>query len=128
MKSGLFIANNGTFGDEFLVSFCLTKEEVSKKLKKEKGVVKGISEWVLTCPETSNRDKGFVYNHDEKNLCWLSLPHWDGSWDQHEVLLHECVHLMQFYKQRKMISCSETEAYLVEYLFRQIRQRLPQKK
>lgn len=124
-KSNVFVITAGFFTDEILVSYNLTKEEVSKRLKK--GIVKGIKEWILTCPEKANHDKGFVYTSDEKSLCWISLPCWDGSWNQYECLLHECVHLMQFYKKRKLIECEETEAYMVEYFFRTLRNKLPQK-
>lgn len=126
MKKGMFIQNNGIFNDQILVTFNMTTDQVSEALKKEKNVVKGIHEWILGVKKHERvHDKGFVYSDREKSLCWLSLLKWDASWQSYECLLHECVHLMQFYKEGKGFDDDETEAYLVEFLFREIRNKLP---
>lgn len=126
-KRGIFIQDNGMFGDEILVSFGMTTDEVSKALRKRKDVIKGIADWILEVKkEERKNDNGWIYVNDDKCLCWLSLPKWDSTWKAHEVLLHECVHLMQFCKRRKQFNDDETEAYLVEYLFKSIRKKLPQ--
>lgn len=125
-KTGIFIQDNGIFGDEILVSYGMATDEVSKVLKKRKDVIKGVADWILEVKKKERKnDNGWIYTNDDKSLCWLSLPKWDSTWKAYEVLLHECVHLMQFYKRRKQFEDDETEAYLVEYLFKSLRCRLP---
>jgi hypothetical protein len=130
MKKGLFVFETGIFNDEIIVAYNLTPEGVLKEIKKQvkrkmliKDCIPFAENTVKNYREVDPPNKAFVYEERARQI--LVINKWEDNWEKYETLLHEVVHLVQNIKARKQFNDAETEAYLVEHLFRTIRRRLP---
>lgn len=132
MKKFWYIQDWGTYTCQTPVFVGYTPKEMLKVMKKQnwnKEVVKKFEGECEELTEYAEGKNGFVWSYEGWTL--LSFPHWKGTWDDIETLVHECFHLVvaQLAKSKAFVRSTddieeEGMAYQLEYLFRNIRIRL----
>lgn len=129
-KNLMFVQTCGTYTDEILVIVGeFKKTEVFKYLKKVKAKV-DYSKWVLNDYDEwlrviKEEAKGLFCFNDKVSGTVLMLRKPEDTWEYWEVIMHEVHHIVQkLSKKNKMFEEAEAQAYLFEYLFRQLRRKI----
>ena len=123
----IFVQEYGTYTNEVLVAAGAAKEQVLSFLKRIKAK-KDYIEWLRTDEkiwQLGKEKKGlFAWNDNVEGTLLLLRPHED-AWEYAETLIHELHHLVQVFSKKAMMENEmEAQAYLQEFLFRSIRQKL----
>ena len=132
-KPKIFVQECGSYSNQILVLCGASKMETFKFLKKMKAEV-GFSKWVLEDysewnQTISDRNDGmFCYNTKIKNsgtVLVIKPIQGDGDWHYWETLMHEIHHIVFYLSTQKSFKDeTENQAYLFDYLFRNIRRKL----
>jgi hypothetical protein len=133
-KKYWYLQDWGTYNNQTPVFVGYTIKEITAIIKKQGWNKEVTKKW---CDESEELEKfmegknGSVWSYEGWSLMYL--PHWHGTWDEMETLVHECFHLVieQLGKQKAFINGERVEeegmAYQQEYLFRSIRRKLASK-
>jgi hypothetical protein len=105
----------------FLVSIGYTKDEVRKILTKKKKPQELIDASLKEWPEA----RAFVTDDNGCPLILAFCEEFEDSWETYELLIHEITHVVQGVREwmNGGRTESEFEAYLMQYLFSQIRRK-----
>ena len=129
IKKLIFVQDCAQYKCEFVVSLGYTYEEIIKYAKKEKFekfFLENMAHAKENYWESVYGKKSFVCIDEEKShpFCMI-LKEFKDEWEFYEILMHECLHIVQaIVKSCQMHKEDESEAYLLEYLFRSIRRKL----
>lgn len=94
------------------------------KKNSPKEFIKACEEIVLDegVNEAAKNANAFACQHKESGYQVLFLKTYRDDWDYWETLLHECVHLTQFFEEERCMSGErEALAYYTQWLFKTIR-------
>ncbi len=128
----IFIQDWGTYSNETLVAVGETRENIFKWMKKN-GIRQELIDQLeedLEDNETMHRDcDGLVSSKDGRTFLWLK-QYRKNNHDDADCLMHECLHLIQFvlFDEKGMADEKEGPAYQLEYLVRNIRNKILSKK
>lgn len=128
-KPKIFTQGMGTYADQLLVICGASKKEVFSFLKKGKASVK-FSEWVLNDfshweESIKNRVKGLFCFNDEIQGAVLFIGPVDDDWGYWQILMHEIHHVVfKISHQKAFVDEIEAQAYLFEFLFKEIRRKM----
>lgn len=128
----IFIQDMGIFTNEILVCVGVNQKEMLGFAKNKKNKLgKEAIKWL-------ERDSGKLFKLLDENSgvsAWndgkfiLVLKEWKYDWDWLSVLLHEVHHIVEQMAEYKMFEKEkECKAYLMEYLFKNIRKKLEETK
>lgn len=133
-----FVQDLGCFPDEFIVSVGLTPKEFVQHVKRSKDIKKVIRDDIDDL--THHLDDGldydasvshFVHESSKGNvtLTVLFIEEWDRTKQSTAILIHELMHIIQFFllEGRKMSKEREGPAYAMEYLYLEIMRELDKK-
>lgn len=128
-KKFIFVQDSGHLGSSFVVCSGYDKKEVLKFIKK-----KFVKEYYEKAKELidgyydSDETKHYVaevYHSDNKPYILRFKRKVEDSWETWETLIHEITHVVDFYSTRGGFENEpENRAYLMEYLFREIRRKI----
>ena len=126
-KKQIFIQDCGIFRHEFVVATGYTVDEISEWAKKQK--IKGEYLDFLKGIETDAIQSGILtgqLNYDNKlQRMALVTKEFVNEWEYWEIILHEITHATQQITLWNFLQGEhECQAYLTEYLFRNIRRKL----
>jgi len=129
-KPIIFVQDYGTYSNELLVLVGVTdKRQIYKFLKKKRANME-FSKWVLEDfdhwkSKLVHEFFGLVCTKENMNGSVLVLRTFEDTWTYWENLIHETHHIVQdLAKKKMMFEEAEAQAYLQEYLFRNIRRKL----
>lgn len=133
MRPFIFIQSVEIFKRDIVVCVGATKEQTMAYLKKIKGIKKDVIksfegvEKELFDEVINNSALGIAVEED--NMLLLILKPYQNCWEYWDTLLHETNHIVRFLQTKITLDRLdyETEAYLHEFLFREIREKLIQK-
>lgn len=127
-KKNIFIQDCGIFQNEILIITGSTEEEMIDFIKKEKinkTAIVWIKENVNFEDIRNGTNVGGLYYCESSGFMVMVTGEYEDTWDYWETILHEVVHVVQNIRKVKGINGEdESEAYLTEYLFRNIRRKL----
>lgn len=127
-KKQIFIQDTGMFRNEFIVACGYTKDDIvawCKKQKVKKEYVEFIRDDVNIEKLHSGAQTGQLWHHEVQKIMLLITSEVKDEWEFWETILHEVVHAVQHMTRWKNLENEdECQAYLVEYLFRNIRRKL----
>lgn len=129
-KSVIFIQSYGTYSNEMLVLVGVQdKKDIYKFCKKNK-VKFEFTKWVLNdfndwkASIIKRHTALFCCNEDIQGVVVMLRP-FEDTWEYWENLIHELHHAVQHMaKKRMMFEEAEAQAYLLEFLFHNIRRKL----
>ena len=118
----IFVQSTHIYRNDILVCVDATWEDVTKFAKPE--LIKKIEPYKNLFNEVLlGKQMGYAVNCD--GWLFLILPKFKDNWDYWEVLIHELHHIVFYLSETKMLEKEmEAQAYLFEWLFRQIRRKL----
>lgn len=128
-KPKIFIQDCGSYTNEILVICGATKKETYSFMKKKK-IKHSCAKWVLEdfdhWQEKLKTDSGALFAWNSQ-ICAMAmiLNKPKNDWRFFENLLHECHHAVwQITKQKAIQEEPENQAYLFDFLFRNIRRKI----
>jgi hypothetical protein len=120
-----FIQDWGTYGNQTLV--IVGEQDIEKVLRKTKTPEEIIEEYKNSdCEVAAKEADGFVYDfQNSATILWLK-KYDPKDWSTFDTMVHEIVHLIQkaMMEMRGMEKEYEAQAYQVEYLFKNIRNKI----
>jgi hypothetical protein len=129
IKPITFVQDCGTYSDQILVAIGVPYSQIIAYTKEIKAK-KDAQEWFL---KDENLKKGYeinkgIYAWDNvSEASFLGMEKFkEDSWEMWECLMHEIHHAVHhiLIQKKKMVDEVEAQAYLQEYLFRQIRRKI----
>jgi hypothetical protein len=125
-----FVQSWEIFPNDTMVCVNMKRQEIIDLLhknEKKSGWVKGVAaKFEKMVPDDFQHNRGMFWHPMEGAQSILMLFDWDGSWENHETLMHELHHatLIMLGQKRGMIEELEAMAYAQVFLFREIRQKI----
>lgn len=122
-----FVQSWEIFPNDTLVCVNMTRKSILSLLRKneeKEGWKNGVAEaFEKSMPQDFGNNRGMFWHPIEGAQSILMLFDWDGSWENHDTLMHELHHatVIMLGQKRSMIEELEAMAYTQVYLFRQIR-------
>lgn len=126
-----FYQDCGIFQSDFIVSIGNSLEECVLKARKAGtssyfiGMLKEFPS-AFDKPKNDDQTAALIFEDKADRVVALVIPiQFDGfSWEFTDTILHEIVHVVQTLRRAKGFKDDETEAYLTEYLFKEIRKKI----
>jgi hypothetical protein len=121
MKSGkktLGIVRLTIFGQDFLLAANMTQGEIAEAWGKIKGISENSKKALAAFRDYElPPNNGYMFNHE--TLAVIAFETFHGSWNDYDILLHECVHAIRWLAKRSRFEDEEElNAYTTEHLFR----------
>ena len=130
-KKFFFIQDWGTFSNETLVCVGMTHNEIVGVLRQIKAKIEIARSFIQDHDKFENfSGLDRVWYDRGLGATILSLKDWSNDWKHWDCLVHESTHLVHeiLGHQKNMMDEDEARAYQIEYLFREIRRKLWDKK
>lgn len=124
----MFLQDWGSYGNHTLVSVGMTYDEIIKESKKRKLPKKVIEEMEESELEVAIGDHnyGCVWQANTGDTFLWLRSFTSETWVEHDTLVHEVLHLVQYVimEDKGMAKEWEAQAYQQEYLVKEIRSKI----
>lgn len=122
-----YIQDMGTYSNQVIVTAGTTDKELLKWMRKaniKKDMIDNFENGLDEHWNDIAGCQGKVWHDEGKSILWLK--EWSNDWEAHDTLMHEVLHIVQFVlmEGKGMGEEWEAQAYMQEYLVKNIRQKL----
>lgn len=129
-KKYTYIQDSGSYSNEIIVTVGTETDEILAWMKKNdiaRFIQESFAEEHLDNKWLHDGSLGKVWHNNGRAILWLK--DWGLTWHEVDVLIHECMHLVQFLivDGKGMQGENEAQAYQLEYYIKSIRERLNSK-